>query len=298
MIPPRRIILGGGGIRLCATVGVLKGLEERGLLKSVKEIGGVSAGAWLAFMVAAGLNMKTIETLVHDVDFSIIRNITPDAFLGFPENYGIDDGAKLTRFLESLVRVALKIDTNITFQGLANLHLSKMTFRCWATDVNSRTIKELSVSKTPNMKVIEALRASMALPLYFTPVVDPITGHLLSDGALLGNLPMHHLTEEECSETLGITFCNELPDPKKTMDLFGFIDAIFNSLVHSRNENVKSKWGHRIIEIPAGGLPAWNFEASREQRGMLFHTGYTTCNKWLAKNSSGSRPMIRRHSVQ
>jgi NTE family protein len=300
MIPPRQIVLSGGGIRVCSTVGVLKALEERKILRHVKHIGGVSAGAWLAFMVASGLKISVIQTLIHEIDFSIIRNITPDAFLGFPENYGIDDGSNLTKFLESVIRVTLHIDPKITFEQFQALKNTKMIFRCWATDLNDRKIKEFSADKTPNFKIIDALRASMALPLYFTPVVDPVTGHLLSDGALLGNLPIHHLMEDELGQTVGITFCNEQPETKPDniqLDLFGFFGAIFNSLVQSRNEDVKRKYSHRIIEIPVGSFASWNFEATYDERKYLYDTGYNTGIKWLSNIRNGSHSISRRHSV-
>lgn len=300
MIPPRQIVLSGGGIRVCSTVGVLKALEERKVLRHVKHIGGVSAGAWLAFMVASGLKMSVIQRLIHEIDFSIIRNITPDAFLGFPENYGIDDGSNLTKFLESVIRVTLHIDSKITFEQFQALKNTRMTFRCWATDLTERKIREFSADKTPSVKIIDALRASMALPLYFTPVVDPVTGNLLSDGALLGNLPIHHLTEDELGQTVGITFCNEKPETKPDntqLDLFGFFGAIFNSLVQSRNEDVKRKYSHRIIEIPVGSFASWNFEATHAERKYLYDSGYNTGKGWLSNIRNGSHSISRRHSV-
>ena len=41
LIPPRRILLSGGGIRAVAHLGALQFLESKGLLKAVKEIVGV-----------------------------------------------------------------------------------------------------------------------------------------------------------------------------------------------------------------------------------------------------------------
>jgi predicted acylesterase/phospholipase RssA len=69
MIPPRNLVLSGGGIKVISIVGALRTLEEKGLLKYVKEVSGVSAGAWLAFMIASGLTMKFIEKLVVDLEF-------------------------------------------------------------------------------------------------------------------------------------------------------------------------------------------------------------------------------------
>lgn len=45
MIPPRHIVISGGGIKVVSIVGALKKLDEAGLLKNVKEVSGVSAGA-------------------------------------------------------------------------------------------------------------------------------------------------------------------------------------------------------------------------------------------------------------
>ena len=81
MIPPRYIILSGGGIKVISIVGALKALEEKGQLKNVKEISGVSAGAWLAFMISAGLPILIMEELISGLDFSIIRNLKPELLL-------------------------------------------------------------------------------------------------------------------------------------------------------------------------------------------------------------------------
>ena len=82
MIPPRRLVLSGGGIKVISIVGALKVLEEKKCLRSLREVSGVSAGAWLGFMIAGGLSIGSIEKMVLDLDFGVIRNLTPDAFLG------------------------------------------------------------------------------------------------------------------------------------------------------------------------------------------------------------------------
>jgi predicted acylesterase/phospholipase RssA len=297
MIPPRHIIFSGGGIKVISIVGTLRVLEEKGFMKQVKMVSGVSAGAWLAFMISAGLSIKVIEKLVLDLDFGIIRNLSPDAIIGFPETFGLDDGSNLKKFIESIMRIAMKIDPAITFSELSK---NKIQFKCWATDLNTRKIREFSVDKTPNIKIIDALHASMAIPLYFTPVIDPETGHLLSDGGIQGSLPIHHLTEEECNECLAIGFCRSKPFPEEGEvpdDLMGFMESIFSSLVHSRNENVISKWNHKIIRIPVDEVTSWNFEISREERLVLVEKGKTTTDIWLKSKMCGSRICKRRYSV-
>jgi len=294
MIPPRHLVLSGGGIKVISIVGSLKVLEEKGFLKKIRSISGVSAGAWLAFMVSMGLSISIIEKLILDLDFSVIRNITADAFLGFPETYGIDDGANLIKILESIMRVAMKLDPGTTF---ADLHSKKIIFRCWATDLNTHSLREFSYKTSPSVKIIDALHASMSVPLYFTPVIDPVTGHYLTDGGVQGALPIRQLTDDECEHSLAIGFSSKLSSGKPS-DLIGFIYSVISSLIHSRNDDVVSKWNHKIIRIPVDDFSSLNFEISREERILLIKRGSESSREWLESNSCGARKILRRHSVQ
>jgi NTE family protein len=302
MIPPRYLVLSGGGIKVISIVGALKALEEKGLLKNVKEVSGVSAGAWLAFMFSAGLSMSVLESLVSELDFGVIRNLKPENIIGFPETFGLDDGSSLVKFLESFFRVVLRIDPFITFSEFNNLKLSEINFRCWATDLKEYTTCEFSLEKTPNVKILDALRASMALPLYFTPVPHPITGNMLSDGGIQGNLPLHLLSESQHGSCIGIGFSrvsdvscnNEKTNPE---DIMNFMSSIFSCLIHSRHENLLKKLEAQIIKIPILKTASWDFEISRDQRIALIKSGYDAGSKWFSKKPT--RPRItRRHSVQ
>ena len=298
MIPPRRLVLSGGGIRVVSFVGALKVLEEEGCLRKIKEVCGVSAGAFLGFLIATGCPVKKIETLILDLDFGIIRHITPEAFLGFPESFGLDDGQFLVKFLESIFRVVLKLDPGLTLGDFAKMNYqNQVKFRCWATDLNSSTIREFSGESTPGVRIIDALRASMALPFYFTPSIDPLTGHMLTDGGVQGNLPLHHLRDDECKDSLSLAFSPKdqgLVDNSIPQDLMEFVNSLFSSLIYSRNRECLKKWHHKIIYIDGKDYPSWNFEASREDRIMLMEQGSQAVHSWLL--NPPSRNTGRRHS--
>ena len=296
MIPPRRIVLSGGGVKVTSLLGSLRVLEEAKYLRNVKEICGVSAGAFLGFLVATGCQLAKIESFMLELDFSVIRNINPEAFIGFPETFGLDDGANLAKLLKSLFHRLVHIDPEITFGNFAPL--AKYSFRCWATDLNTNTIREFSARATPTVKIIDALRASMCLPLYFIPFPDPLTGHLLTDGGIQGNLPLQHLTDDECQESLALGFSRkENASDEAPSDLMGFMYSVLSCLVHSRNENCLKKWNHRIIQIPVDEIASWNFEISRETRMVLLKVGKETTREWLSKDSTGSNRILRRHSL-
>lgn len=296
-IPPKYLILSGGGVKVVSIVGTIKALEANKLLKNLKEVSGVSAGAWLAFMISAGLSVQTIESLVLGFEFSHIRNLNPEALMSFPETLGLDDGINLMKFLESIFRVAIKISPAVTFSEFNSLNLSKIKFRCWATDLKEYNTCEFSLEKTPHVKIIDALRASMALPLYFTPVIHPTTGNLLSDGGIQGSLPIHALSDAERENCIGIGFSQE-SEKKNPSDLMSFMSSIFSCLIHSRHENMLSKWHSSIIKIPIYNTASWDFEISREQRIELVKNGYEAGLQWISNKYAGAHKILRRHSVQ
>lgn len=288
-------MLSGGGIKVVALVGSMKALHEKGLDKAVKEYCGVSAGAWMAFMMAYKIPIEVLERLIMELDFGVIRNVSPDAILGFPETFGLDDGSKFVNLLEIIFRTILKIDPNITFGDMK----SDILFRCWATDLTKRELREFSKKETPTVRIIDALRATTAIPGYFIPHTDPITGNMLSDGGIQGNLPLHILTDEECAETLAVGFSSGSAKAEKSetpQDLMQFMKAVFDCLTHSRNDDVMERWKHNIMRIPTGNYPSWNFEASREDRLMLLAAGIKSTKAWLLNPLATARTILRRNS--
>jgi predicted acylesterase/phospholipase RssA len=291
MIPPRRIMLSGGGIKAVALIGSIKHLNEKGLLHSVKEYCGVSAGAWMAFMMACKVPIPVLERLILELDFGVVRNVKPDAIIGFPETFGLDDGSNFVNLLEIIFRTILKLDVSTTF---ADLDIDKtIQFRCWATDLTMRTSREFSLKETPRARIIDALRATTAIPMYFIPHIDPLTGNMLSDGGIQGNLPLHYLNEDECSETLAIGF-HSTSETSTPQDLIQFMKAVFDCMVISRNEDIMERWKHNIMRISTGNYPSWNFEASREDRLMLLNKGVDGARAWLDKPPY--RTVLRRNS--
>jgi predicted acylesterase/phospholipase RssA len=273
-----------------ALIGSIKVLSEKGLLHSVKEYCGVSAGAWMAFMMACKVPIPVLERLILELDFGVVRSVKPDAIIGFPETFGLDDGTNFVNLLEIIFRTILKIDVDTTFADLN----TGIQFKCWATDLTRRTSREFSLKETPGARIIDALRATTAIPMYFIPHIDPLTGNMLSDGGIQGNLPLHYLTEDECGETLAIGF-QSTSHTSTPQDLIEFMKAVFDCMVYSRNEEVMERWNHNIIRISTDNYPSWNFEASREDRLMLLNKGVDGAKTWLIQPPC--RTVLRRNSL-
>lgn len=293
LIPPRRLVLSGGGIRVTAHVGALRALEKRGYLKIVKEYIGVSAGALICTMLSIGYSLHQVEELCMGLDFSIMRSKDADLPLDFFETFGCDNGESLHKLLISVFRVKGH-NPDLTFADAVKKGFPSL--RLFATDLNTCKPIEFSALKTPNHKIRIALFASMALPLYFQPIKDEITGHLLTDGGVVGNYPILHLPESEAEECLGLTFNDTVLNTKEVNTFADFISQLMGAFYVPRNTEILRKYADRTIVIGCGDYPSWNFEASIEDRKYLYKFGEKAVEEFLNKKPSPHLG-IRRYSV-
>jgi predicted acylesterase/phospholipase RssA len=292
IIPPKRLIISGGGIRVIAHVGAIKELSERGYLKQVREYVGVSAGALLSTMFCLKYTIKQVEEICLGLDFSVIRSLDPESAFNIFETYGCDDGANLDRAISSVFRIRGYIP-ELTFGQAADLGLHSL--RIYAADLNTSKLIEYSAKKTPHTEIKFALRASMCIPVYFQPLVDPDNGHLLVDGGLICNYPINQMTNKEIEESLGLKFNSKIIRKEKFEGFMEFINQLLGTY-YSPRISLPIKYKCRTITVPCGEYPSWNFEASAEDRRRLIEIGRSAVVDFI-ENKMYSYKGLRRYSV-
>jgi NTE family protein len=194
------LVLGGGGARGAAHIGVLRELER--LRIPIDAVAGTSMGAIVGGLYSAGMTPAELDNLVESIDWEDAFRDTPqrknrpyrrkqddDEFpirleLGFRDGemqipLGFIQGQKLGLILrENTLPVAMIDD----FDRLPT------PFRAVASDI--RTGEAYVMSKGD---LATAMRASMAVPGAFAPVV--LDGRTLVDGGLVGNVPVSVMRE-------------------------------------------------------------------------------------------------------
>lgn len=297
LIPPRRIVLSGGGIRALAHLGALDVLDKKGLLKTVKEYVGVSAGAFVGFSLVIGYTLAELTMLCSVFDFSLIRNLDPEAALNFPTTFGFDTGDNLVKLLHSLLRIK-NLSLTTTFADWNQSHPDGPSLRCFATDLYKTQPREFSFETTPTVTFVEALRATTSLPGYFTPVKDPVTGNLLVDGGILHNFPLAFLPVHQRQDALGISFSYEHTQINEIPDLVTFFSQIFACYYIPRTYALHNQYPANCIVIPCGHIQAWDFESTQEERQRIIEFGRVAAEAFYKKQStfSSSKP-VRRYSV-
>lgn len=158
------LVLGSGGARGSAHVGVLKVLEENGIRPDI--IVGTSMGAKVGGAYAAGVKVEDLAAIWRSMNSGkVAKTLLPTV----PWS-GWSSGRRLQRTIRQLVGEVMIEDLPLTYAAVA-------------TDLESGlpyTITEGSLA--------EAMRASLSVPGLFTPVW--IDGHLLIDGGVTDPLPV------------------------------------------------------------------------------------------------------------
>ena len=279
-INPTRLCLSGGGIRTISYLGVLQVLSDEGILANIEEYIGVSAGGFIAFLLCIGYSLTEMIKIMSTVDFGDIRTINPENILEYDEYYGIDDGEGLRKFIISLIR-AKGYEPELRFGELGGKRL-----RIIATDLHKLKHREFSAKLTPSVKIVDALRASMAVPFYFTPVRDPITNNLLTDGAVITNYPIIYLTP----------FDDHKNHNNEINSMMTFFHQIMTCCWINENSAIYSRYAKNTIIIPCSTYPAWNFEASEQDKKYLMKCGTDAAKNFLNVVRK-QRPTYRRRSV-
>jgi len=158
------LVLGGGGARGLAHIGVLRWLEDKSV--PLDAIVGTSIGALIGGLYAAGTGVAEMEAVLRKTDkLTVAKIIRP----GFSAS-GIIDNDRVRKFLKSFV-------ADVTIEKLP------LPFRAVATDLISG--EEIVFDKGP---LAEAILASIAIPALFRPVYH--NGRYLVDGGLSNPLPV------------------------------------------------------------------------------------------------------------
>ena len=165
--PKIALVLGGGGARGLAHIGVLKVLEEEKV--PVDIVVGTSVGALIGALYSSGVPIQKIEKIGQDVQWNKVSNLRRTSLLRMI----------ITEQLLSTKKMEDYLSLNIQNKRFDELD---KTFACVATDINTG---EMIVLKEGD--VAFAARASATIPGVFAPV--EFRHRYLVDGGLSSNIP-------------------------------------------------------------------------------------------------------------
>ena len=171
------LVLGSGGALGLAHIGVIHWLEEHGY--QIQSVSGTSIGALIGGIYAAG-KLDEYEKWVRGIDKVDIFSML-DFSLG---NGGIVKGEKVMQYLIGMAGDTLIDDLPIKYTAVA-------------ADVFEE--KEVWLQSG---KLFDAIRASISIPLFFTPY--ELNGRTLVDGGVLNPVPIAPTLSDHTDLTIAV----------------------------------------------------------------------------------------------
>ena len=259
------LVLSGGSIKGFSFIGVMTYLQEHGLLSHVHHIIGTSAGSILAFMICLGMTIAECKVGLTDVMQSYAKKeVDIDNILNIYNTLGIDNGAFLWNQLSKMLYNKRKV-RDITFRELAQTCGNHLVI-C-ASDILHAKTEYFSVDTTPELSVLTAIRASIAIPIIMCPVV--INEKYYVDGGVFNNFPIEYFDRETkpFCDTIGIVIKNikSKDAPFDRLNLVSYIGKLVDAMCVKLNDKIPKEKNNHIVEIAYVDEDPYDFDLANFQ---------------------------------
>jgi NTE family protein len=227
------LVLGSGGARGLAHIGAIHWLEENGY--DIRSISGCSMGALVGGVYACGKLDVYAEWMRAISKLDIVRLLD----LSW-DKQGLVEGERIILALKELIGDRQIEDLPIKYTAVA-------------ADIDRE--KEIWLKSG---SLFDAIRASISLPLFFTPVER--NGMKLLDGGILNPVPIAPTFEDHTDMTIAINLGGPLSERRPIVsrrETDSKSDAANDSLVESAYEKISSFVDDLKKRTPLADLGSW-----------------------------------------
>ena len=245
------LVLGPASMGIYAMIGALKSMEDK--MDQVKEISGSSAGSILALFWAVGISIDDIIDASLSIDISNFVKLNIGSFFN---KFGF---VEIDPIREKLVEIC---GCDPTFGELSKkIYISSFC-------LNTSRTEYFSKDTHPDMKVIDAVCMSIAIPLIFAS--SEYHGRTYVDGGTAEEYPMAPFLDKKPHEVTCIRikmdeiYQEHLNTPKD------FLEALIRSSIKNR---LKYDEKCNMIKLDIGDVNIFDFNMSYEDKLRLMNMG-------------------------
>lgn len=306
----KNLVFEGGGVKGVAYVGALDVLSSKGITQNIERVGGTSAGAITALLIALSYSSDEIKEILYDMDFTSFL----DASRGLIRNevrlvseYGWYKGDTFREWVGDIIKRKTG-DSESTFRDLERMR-EKNNFKQLyfiGTNLSTRFAEVFSNEHTPDTVVADAVRISMSIPIFFTAIRN-VNRDVYVDGGLLDNYPIQLFDKEKYisdkadnlltdrkfnKETLGFRLdstkeMSVLEDHEKPVHndiehFTSYVKCLAETLLEAQsNTFLESDDWHRTIYIDTLGVKTTDFHISEKTKDKLVDSGKSHAIKYF-----------------
>jgi len=285
------LVLEGGGVKGVAFCGAIKALEEKDLMKNIKNIIGSSAGAIIALAISIKLSSQEIEKIMKDIDFNKFldkRWGIINKLYHFISKYGMYKGDYFLHFIEKIL-LQYTGNKNITFLELHKKYKTNLIIT--GTNLDLGVVQYFNYVDYPNMPVKTAIRISMCIPFFFEAV--KYNNDLYIDGGVLNNYPFNYFTKYKKTLGFKLTGADEYKDciihhyDKEVKNIknysYNLIKALLNQI---ERLYINEHYWKRTITINTLGVSTTDFNLENSVKDKLISEGYRSTMEYLNFSSN------------
>ncbi len=312
------LIFEGAGIRGIAYGGVIQVLEDNGKMEGIKKCGGTSAGAITALMISIGYKSWEINEIIAGTRFEKF-NDGEYLFVGgmtrLKNRFGWYKGDEFSEWLGKIIERKTG-NADIRFNELAEKGYKDLYIT--ATCLNKQRLLVFSPETYPAMKIKDAVRISMSIPLYFEAVFIDRDGNVFEeqnqegdldivvDGGIIGNFPIFLFDSTALGaqgesiripneKTLGVRIdsdqqirsdsaAKELA-PVKITSISDYLSAFYHIVLENLNRNqlIPADWD-RTISVSNAGMSPRIKKLSEAEKKKLIRSGEIAAKAYFHLN--------------
>ncbi len=261
--PKIGLALGGGGARGAAHIGVLKVFEEMRI--PIDYIAGTSMGSVVGGLYCVGYSPDRLDQIITKIDWENLfvdsaprkdiafrhkQNdyfVPPGVTLGFRHGIALPTGLIAGRKLSFLLNTL-----TLPVVGIEDFADLSIPFRAVAADARTGQPVQLT-----HGSLSRAIRASMAIPVVFTPV--RIDDHVLIDGGEAENLPVQTVRAMGADYVIAVDVASSSEIPAEAPSSVAEILGRLIDLPLLRNTEESRKLADLVITPDLKGFSSGDF---------------------------------------
>lgn len=276
----KHIVLEAGSYMGFSALGALKKLNENQYykLEDIKTIYGTSAGAYVGILLCLNMKWDVLMDYIINRPWEKVVNINANMFLQLYTNKGLFDDTFFKRSLENVL-LSKDLTLDVTLKEFYNF--SKIELHMFSVNLQDFTEVEYSYKTHPNMKLLQAIYNSCAIPYIFKPAL--YNNKYYIDGGLLNAYPVKECINNGAKneEILGIGFTSIKRKMESSTTLLELSYHIHKSLSHTIQKPKDIKLKHEIY-IPSAPLKTFiDIIKDKDTRKHLIKQGREIADNYL-----------------
>jgi NTE family protein len=265
----KNIIFSGGGFKCWAYIGTIRALNENVPFDKIKKIIGVSCGSIFSLFYILQIEYSYILEFFLNFNIKKYIDIDIDSVI---INQSVLEGKRFKSLIMDLMSV--KVNPEITFSEL--YETLPILYTVLSFNVSDIKIEYFNKNNTPDIKVIDALMASCALPFLFPAYI--INDKVYYDVGFCNNCPCNLIDyEEQENNTIALDLSNyKVQEKYNIMTLFYCMMDMLNKHYNKINKKITYKIvDHRFK------AEFMNLRQSKDTIFNVYMNGYTNSKKAL-----------------